>query len=133
MGKKNILVQEIQIDKKFSSGFSTHVDWEPRTNIIECGIAVIIEVELPGVYRKDISILLESERELVIKGTKPKPIVTEPNVTYYLFEREFGQFFKHILIDFPLDTENIESVMKNGVLTIRIPKKPRRRVSVNVK
>jgi len=125
MGKKNILVQEIQIDKKFSSGFSTHVDWEPRTNIIECGIAVIIEVELPGVNRKDISILLESERELVIKGTKPKPIVTEPNVTYYLFE--------HILIDFPLDTENIESVMKNGVLTIRIPKKPRRRVSVNVK
>ena len=133
MGKKNIPVQEIQIDKMFSSGFSTHVDWEPRTNIIECGIAVIIEVELPGVYREDVSILLEGERELVIKGTKSKPVVTEPNVTYCLFEREFGQFFKHILIDFPLDTENIESVMKNGVLTVRIPKNPRRNISVTVK
>ena len=29
-------------------------------------------------------------------------------MTYYLFEREFGTFYKKIVIDFPLDTTTIE-------------------------
>ena len=103
MAKKTLIVQGIQPNEKFSSGFSTHVDWEPRTNILACKDVLIIEMELPGVVRDDISIVLENERELVIRGTKPKPVINEPQVTYYLFEREFGQFYKRIGIDCPLD------------------------------
>lgn len=133
MAKKTLMVQGIRPHENFSSGFSTHVDWEPRTNIVACRKELIIEMELPGVVREDISIVLENDRELVVKGTKPKPVIDEPQVAYYLFEREFGQFYKRIGIDFPLDIERIESEIRNGVLTVRIPRKVRETVSISVK
>lgn len=133
MAKKNFPFSEIEISKNFSSRISTHVDWEPNTNIIESGDKLIVEVELPGVNKDDVSILLQGKNELIIRGTKPQPRLNEPQVTYYLFEREFGTFYKKIIIDFPLDTSNIKSVMENGVLIVQIPRKEVSKVSVDIK
>jgi HSP20 family protein len=133
MGEKKYSVFEIQVSKSFSSGISTHVDWEPNTNILECGNTLIVEVELPGVNKEDISIYLQGNAELIIRGVKNKPQLNDPAVTYYLFEREFGQFYKKIVVDFPLDTDNIASVMENGVLTVKIPKKESSPISIDIK
>ena len=126
----------MEISHDFSSRISTHVDWEPRTNIIEAGDLLVIEVELPGVNKKDVSILLQENNELIIRGTKSQPRVSEfqnKKVTYYLFEREFGSFFKRIVIEFPLDASRITSVMDDGVLTVKIPRKKTAKVAVEIK
>lgn len=133
MAGKSISLFEIEVSKNFSSGISTHVDWEPRTNIIETENSLVIEVELSGVEKDDISIIMQSNRELVIRGNKRQPRLNDPQVTYYLFEREFGSFYKKIVINFPLETSNIKSVMENGVLTITIAKKKIKKVSVDIK
>jgi HSP20 family protein len=133
MAKKNFSFSEIEISKNFSSRISTHVDWEPNTNIIEAGDKLIVEVELPGVNKDDVSIMLEGRNELIIRGNKLQPKINEPQVTYYLFEREFGTFYKKIIIDFPLDTSNIKSVMENGVLIVQIPRKEVSKISVDIK
>lgn len=133
MAKKNFSFSEIEISKNFSSRISTHVDWEPNTNIIEARDILIIEVELPGVIKDDVSILLQGSNELIIRGIKNQPRLNESQVTYYLFEREFGTFFKKIIIDFPLDTSNIKSTMENGVLIVQIPRKKNSRISVDIK
>ena len=130
MAKKNYSLFEIEISKNFSTGISTKVDWEPNTNIIEAEKDLIIEVELPGVNKEDVSIILQRNQELVIKGIKRQPRIQKPQVTYYLFEREFGHFYKKIIIDFPLDLSNITSVMENGVLMVRIPKRKPKRIPV---
>lgn len=132
MGKKNYPSFEVEISKNFSSGISTHVDWEPSTNIIECGETLVVEMELPGVNKEDVSILLQENRELIIRGIKNKPPIIETRVTYYLFEREYGQFYKRIVIDFALDSDNISSSMENGVLTIQIPKKKAKEIAVEI-
>ena len=133
MVKKVYPFSEIEVGKNFLSGISTHVDWEPRTNIIEAGDWLLIEVELPGVNKKDVSILLQGTSELIIKGTKPQPRLEAPQVTYHLFEREFGSFYKKIIIDFPLDPSKINSEMESGVLTIKLPRKKAQKISVNIK
>ncbi len=133
MGKKNLSYFEVEISKNFPSGISTHVDWEPSTNIIEVGNQVIIEVELPGVEKEDVSIVLQGNRELIIRGIKHQPRLNEENVTYYLFNREFGNFYKKIVIDFPLDPDSIKSSMAGGVLTIDIAKRITKKVSVEIK
>jgi HSP20 family protein len=133
MAKKNYSIFEIEISKNFSSGISTKVDWEPNTNIIEAEKKLIIEVELPGVNKEDVSIVLHGTQELVIKGIKKHPRSSKSQVTYYLFEREFGHFYKKIIIDFPLDTSKIKSVMENGVLIVTIPKKKVHKIAVNIK
>jgi HSP20 family protein len=133
MAKKTNPIFEIEISKNFATGISTKVDWEPSTNIIEAEDELIIEVELPGVNKEDISIVMQRNQELVIRGIKPQSRFNKPQITYYLFEREFGHFYKRIIIDFPLDISNIQSSMENGVLTVRIPKKKPKKIQVNIK
>ena len=134
MAKKSFLSVDRHANDSFSSRISTHVDWEPRTNIIESGDVVIIEVELPGVNKEDVSMVLDNDNILVMRGIKRKPRLNESQgVTYHLFEREFGSFYKRIIIDFPLDPSRVDSVMENGVLVVKIPRKKAERISVEIK
>lgn len=133
MAKKNYPFFEIEISKNFPSGISTHIDWKPNTNIVETQDSLIIEMELPGVDKNDVSITLLNNQELILKGVKKQPRLDQDLVTYYLFEREFGTFYKKIVIDFPLDTSKIKSHMENGVLSIEISKKIMAEVSVEIK
>ncbi len=133
MAKKNIPFSEVEISKNFSSRYSTQVDWEPNTNIIETGDTLIIEMELAGVHKEDVSVLLQGSTEMVIKGTKQQPRLDGTQVTYHLFEREFGAFYKRIVIDFPVDEANIKSVMENGVLIIEVPRKKAAKILVDIK
>lgn len=130
---KKIFFPQIETDKNFPSRVSTKVDWEPNTNVIEVGDLLIIEMELPGVNKEDVSIVLEKDNVLVIRGMKPKPQPAESPVTYHLFEREFGTFLKRIMIDFQVDVSQVKSVMENGVLMIEIPKKKTTKFTVDIK
>ncbi|MGE5340011.1 MAG: Hsp20/alpha crystallin family protein [Candidatus Omnitrophota bacterium] len=126
MAKKNLRFTEVEVSRNFPTGISTHVDWEPRTNVVETedGKLWIIEVELPGVDKNDISICIEESSHLVVRGIKHKPRIENcSSVTYFLFEREFGTFYKRVNIDPQVDEAHIHSSMENGVLTIRIPRK----------
>ena len=124
MAKKSFTFPKIETSGKYSTGISTHVDWEPHANIFDAGSAVVVEIELPGVKKEDISIILEKETLLIIRGIKHQPRQEEKErINYHLFEREFGSFYKRINIDFPLDSNDICSKLENGVLTIKIPQK----------
>lgn len=131
MAKKNYPYFEVEIGKNYPSGISTHTDWKPSTNIVETRDSLVIEMELPGVAKEDVAITLVNNQELIIKGFKNQPRL-EP-VTYYLFEREFGAFYKRIVIDFPLDTGTVRSLMENGVLTIEVRKRRDSRIDVEIK
>lgn len=131
MGKKNYPYFEVEISKNYPSGISTHTDWKPSSNIVETRDSLVIEMELPGVAKEDISITMINNQELIIKGFKKQPRL-EP-VTYYLFEREFGAFFKKIVIDFPLETSTVRSLMENGVLTIEVRKRIESKIAVEIK
>ncbi len=131
MGKKNFPFFEVEISKNYPAGISTHTDWKPSTNIVETRDSLVIEMELPGVAKEDIAITMVNNQELIIKGVKKQPRL-EP-VTYYLFEREFGAFFKKIVIDFPLETSTVRSLMENGVLTIEVRKRIESKIAVEIK
>jgi HSP20 family protein len=133
MAKKHYPFFEIEISKNYPSGISTHIDWKPDTNIVETRNSLVIEMELPGVAKSDVAITLLNNQELIVKGVKKQPRQEQETVTYYLFEREFGTFYKKILIDFPLDTTHIKSLMENGVLTIEVSKRSDSKIAVEIK
>jgi len=133
VAKKNYPFFEVEIGKNYPSGISTHIDWKPSTNIVETRDSLVIEMELPGVAKSDVSITLLNNQELIVKGLKKQPRLEQEPVTYYLFEREFGTFFKKIVIDFPLDTTTVKSSMENGVLTIEVRKRNASRIAVEIK
>ena len=133
MGKKNYPFFDLNGEVGFPTGISTSKDWEPSTNIFETDNSIVIEMELAGVIIEDISITLEDGKELIVKGVKKQSWLQETGIRYYMFERKFGDFFKRIQIDVPIDTEKIKSVMENGVLIIEILKKAAEKIVVKIK
>jgi len=133
MAKKNYPFFEVEITKNYPSGISTHIDWKPNTNIVETRESLVIEMELPGVAKEDVAITLLNNQELIVKGVKKQPRLEQEPVTYYLFEREFGTFYKKIVIDFPLDTTCVKSLMESGVLTIEVRKRGESKIAVEIK
>jgi HSP20 family protein len=98
----------------------------PQADIEETDDAWIVEAELPGVNRKDVSVELR-EGELVINGEikekERKGVVRRRT-------RRTGQFEYRVTLPGQTDPDKIEASLHEGVLTVRVPKaeqaKPRR-------
>jgi HSP20 family protein len=102
--------------------------WSPLVDIEEQDDAYVLEVELPGVQREDVSIELAGN-ELMITGE-----LKERERTGILRRRtrRVGRFDYRVMLPTEVNAEGIEAKMNDGVLTVRVPKREqaRRRIEV---
>lgn len=98
---------------------------------------MIIEYELPGVKKDDISIDCNGTH-LIMKAKKrptkkdPDSSIPEP-ITQVRSERTFGNFERIFELPEEADLENIDARLRDGVLTVTIPRNlgRKRQVVVN--
>lgn len=95
--------------------------WRPNLDIYENEKEVVVEVELPGVEREDVKVLVLNDR-LDIRGIKRGYSCGEPDFRFHLMEREYGYFQRIINLPRTLDPSSSRAVLKNGVLRIYLPK-----------
>lgn len=98
--------------------------WVPAVDIKEEPEAFLLQVDLPGVESKDIDIAMDNNI-LTIKGERYSEAVEQnqaPN--YKRVERVYGSFYRRFTLPDTADADNISAQCKNGVLAVRIPKKP---------
>ncbi len=95
----------------------THI---PSVDMFSTATELIIEVEMPGVRKDDIEVLLH-KNSVTIKALK-YDCFDEDKINYVCMERVFGRIFRSIEVPFPVDTAKIKAVYKSGILTIVIPK-----------
>ena len=78
---------------------------------------------MPGVEEKDIDISLH-EDILTIKGEKKdEKEEKDAKGNRYYSERRYGSFSRSVVLPSNVDIENIGANLKDGVLTITLPKK----------
>jgi HSP20 family protein len=94
----------------------------PDVDVRETDKELVIDVELPGVSEKDISVAIQNGM-LVLKGEK-KDSREEKNDNYYLMERTFGSFERTFKLPPSVDETKIEANFKNGILNVSIKKNP---------
>jgi HSP20 family protein len=95
--------------------------WAPRVDIVEKKDSWIFKAEIPEMDPKDINVSI-SEGILSIKGERKfEEEIEEGN--YTRFERHYGTFERSFSLPSGVDSENVKADYKNGVLTLRIPKK----------
>lgn len=99
--------------------------WTPPVDICETRDEIVIEVELPEVNADDLSVDVEGN-VLTIKGEKPPSREAKPE-QYHLFERSYGPFSRSFTLPHPLDPEEIKGGYKNGILTLRVPKRAKQK------
>jgi HSP20 family protein len=102
------------------------VTFRPRFDIWEKDEELLLCGDLPGVAPENLDIRFEN-RELVIHGkVSPRPQGAE-----LLYEEySIGDFYRTFRIGEAVSAEQIRAELKNGVLTVHLPKaeaaKPRR-------
>jgi len=103
--------------------------WSPNVDIEESDDAYVVEAELPGVKRDDVSIELVGN-ELAITG-EVKERRREGAVRRQT--RRTGRFDYRVTLPDHVDADRIEANLTEGVLTVRAPKSERaqrRRIEV---
>lgn len=99
----------------------------PPVDVVENEAGITLRADLPGVSKESLSIRVEGET-LTIEGrvslgeaTELRPVYAEVRTAHY--RRSF-------VLSRDLDVDKIDAAMKNGVLTLTVPKveqaKPRR-------
>jgi len=94
----------------------------PELDVHDNGKQLMIEVDLPGVNEKDVSVTM-SNGMLVIKGEK-KSEFEEKKENYYLSERSYGSFERSLRLPETVDEDKVEARFEKGVLKLSIAKKP---------
>ena len=96
----------------------------PAVNILETDKEYKVEVAAPGLTKEDFSIAIDDENQLVISMEKKEEKKDEDKQGKYL-RREFSysQFRQSMILPDDVEKEKIGAKVKEGVLTIDIPKK----------
>lgn len=93
----------------------------PRTDIMENDSEYNLEMELPGVTQGNIDLKIDSNI-LTIEGKKEQSSEKKDH-NYHMQERYYGSFYRYISLPSNIDEEHIEAQFKDGILSIKIPKK----------
>src|SRR5262245_40933150 len=94
------------------------VHFTPRVDILETSEELLLYVDMPGVKPDDAEVQFENG-ELTIHG-RCNPRQEEAN--YLLYEYGVGDFHRTFSIAEGINPEKITAELKNGVLTVHLPK-----------
>ncbi|MEW6448535.1 MAG: Hsp20/alpha crystallin family protein [Bacillota bacterium] len=94
--------------------------WLPAVDVFEKDDNVVVKVDLPGVDKNNVKVLVTDE-EVTIRGeTKREEEVKEKN--YYRSERAYGSFSRTVALPVAVERAKAKASFKDGVLEVVIPK-----------
>jgi HSP20 family protein len=93
--------------------------WTPAVDLYETAGAFVLTAEVPGLSRDQIEIHAEENR-VVIRGDRSAAQV--PCEQYHRVERGHGPFSRAFVLPEPIDVEQVAADLKDGLLTLTIPK-----------
>lgn len=94
----------------------------PPLDVVETDDAHLVLVEVPGVPAARLSVRCEG-RSLTITGRRDGET---RGGRFRCLERSRGEFERHLRLPEGLDPDSVEARLENGVLTVRLPKRPDR-------
>ena len=96
--------------------------WVPPVDIFEtAGRDLVIKVELPDVNREDVDVTVENN-VLTLRGEKKLPADVKED-QFRRVERRYGTFARSFTLPNTVDAGKVSADFKNGVLTVKLPKK----------
>lgn len=92
--------------------------WTPAMDLCETAGAYVLTAELPGVTREQVRIDIR-DGKLTLQGRREARVSCEQ---YHQVERGHGEFCRSVTLPLAVDTAGIAAEMRDGVLTITVPK-----------
>ena len=94
--------------------------WSPRVDVNETDHEVLLDVEIPGIDKKDIKVEVKNNT-LSISGERKQENKTE-NDEYSRIERRYGKFERSFGLPDTLVPDSVTAKYKDGILTLTLKK-----------
>ena len=97
--------------------------WHPAINAFQCDKGLRICVDLAGVDRSQVELVVEPQR-LTIRGTREAPEPTDAEgraVQMIAFEIDYGPFERIVALPLPVEVDRARAEQRNGFLWIELP------------
>ena len=108
--------------------------WSPAVDIYESENELVLKADIPDVEPKGIDVRVENQT-LTISGER-KFEQQDAGKGYHRIERSYGSFVRSFAVPNSFDTEKIAAEVRNGVLSVTLPKKEAakpRQIKIEVK
>src|SRR3989338_11398507 len=87
---------------------------------------IVIRSTIAGITDEDLDVSVTNDM-VTIKGTRHPAEKIRPN-DYYYQELYWGPFSRSIILPEDIDADSARASLKNGVLTLRLPKRAKTRI-----
>lgn len=105
--------------ERHSRGLTSEASgWSPLTDLVETDEAYTLVAELPGFRLDDVQVSA-TDQGITLRGER-RPVPTP--ASFLRLEREYGPFTREFRFPQPVDVDAITADLRDGVLTIRLPK-----------
>lgn len=94
--------------------------WTPACDVYESPTGFILKAETPGMELEDIALEVSSNTVTLVGVRKRRREVSEES--YHRMERNYGKFIRNFILPFSVDENNVTASLKDGLLTVMIPK-----------
>jgi HSP20 family protein len=95
--------------------------WSPAVDVYETENELVFKADLPDVDPNDVNLRVEN-LTLTISGERKFEKASDEK-GFHRIERSYGNFTRSFAVPNTFDTENVGASFKNGVLTVKLPKK----------
>lgn len=92
----------------------------PALDVSEDENEVVVTAEVPGCKAEDVDIAVHGNTLSITGEKKQKQEKKEKG--YYHIERSYGSFRRELTLPSDVETDKVEAVCKDGVLSIKLPK-----------
>lgn len=96
-------------------------EWMPAVDIRESEKEYVVSAELPGLKREDVRVRLE-DNVLTVEGERRMEKESQGERVHRI-ERHYGSFLRRFALPEDADAKGIRAVVRDGVLTVRVPKR----------
>ncbi len=94
----------------------------PRVDVIEYDDKLVLEAEIAGLAKEDVSVELEGDN-LIIRGGKKQQSSTDASKGRYLFkEIKRSSFVRSFIVGEGIDKKGIKADFKDGTLKVELPR-----------
>jgi HSP20 family protein len=114
------LAANLQHEQRAYSG-----ECRPPLDVLESAVDIEIVMDLSGVAPEALRVLYRAGVVIIAGEKAPVPVGSDQS--YHLVEREFGRFARVVRLAGAFDVGNARASMRNGELTIVLPKLEERR------
>ncbi len=119
---KELQIQDTEKQEVAESGAERTRDrlaFVPRVDIYETDETIVVVADMPGIDENSVDITLE-KNVLTINGYV-EPVQPE-NYSLAYAEYRVGDYERSFTLSNEIDQDNIEATLKDGVLTLHLPK-----------